>query len=167
MTHLRQLCLSAFIFLTACTVSLLPDYDQKLHQGLNDANKDAHILFSALSGGSSKAQFSKHAAQYHKVIGSFGALLTRAKTRPQPDGAQKISSKFRKLPKLGEICAEVEADQGCAIVTPRAINEIIETLSKMRDRHKTRGLPDGLLTLLVADYEISIEQALTVEAALQ
>lgn len=167
MTYLRQLCLPLFLFLSACAVSLSPDYDQELHQGLNEANKEALILFSALSGGSPKSQFDKNAPQYHKVIGSFGALLTRAKTRPEPAAAQRVASKFGKIPRLNDICAEVEEGQSCAFVTPRSIDEIIQTLSKMRDRHKERGLSQSILMLLVADYEISVEQALTVEAALQ
>ncbi|MCP5074028.1 MAG: hypothetical protein GY947_12150 [Rhodobacteraceae bacterium] len=167
MTILRSLCLPVFLLLAACSISLTPDYDPALHDGLNDANKAALTLFSALSGGSSAQQFSKHEAAYNDVIGTFGALLARAKTRPEPVLSGRLTSKFNKFPLLDGICAKVEDDQSCTTVTPRAISEIVETLSKIRDRHKSRGVSALVLEVLVGDYELSMEQALTVEAALK
>jgi len=167
MFFLRQFCLSIFFVLAACSVSLAPDYDQALHDGLNNTNQSALTLFSALSGGSSKAQFGKYEKTYNEVIGAFGALLSRANSRPEPVLSQRLSTMLNRHPKLKSICASVPEDTSCATVTPLALIEIIQTISKIRDRHRSKGILASHLLLLTNDYEISIEQALTVEAALK
>ena len=161
--------------LTACTVRLLPVYDEALYSGLDAANVKAQTLFSAVAGGSPRSAFGQNAPAYNDTIGTFAALLTRAQSRPQPSIGRRASDRLMKLGTVADLCAEIappgEGEPDClALVTPYAIAEIVEIveiLSKMRDRHKAAGL--GALTTegFVNDYNISIEQAMTVEAALQ
>lgn len=168
-----HLALAIFFFLPACTISLLPDYDEELLNGINKANLQAQTLFSALETGASTGNFTKSEDQYHKTIGQFAALLTRARTRPEPSTSQSLAKRLEQLPRIAEACAEIRQEaedtgKTCSgIVTPYALKEIVETLSRMRDAHKKFGIGPVTLAALVGDYEISIEQALTVEAALK
>jgi len=167
MHRLRSLFLPLLLWLSACTVNLAPGYDATLHGGLDAANREALSLFSALAAGSPQGHYGGIEAQYHAVIGAFGALKARAETRPEPVLGQRFAARMARFPGIAEICAGVEAGRSCAWVTPRAIAEIIETLEKMRDRHRDRGLSAGIVAALKGNYEIAIEQALTVEGALQ
>ncbi len=173
MRLLRRGLLPVLFILAACTIKLLPDYDAALYDGLNSANEATHTLFSSVSGGSTKSAFAKHGPAYDNVIGKFAALASRAETRPQPSIPKSAASRLKKIPQLTGVCSATSDQAGSSVsecftlVTPRALTEIIETLTSMRDLHKAAGL--GALTqdAFVGDYQISIEQALAVEAALQ
>ena len=167
MRLVRILFLPLVLWLSACTVSLTPDFDPALHGGLDDANKQALTLFSAVEGGSPAASFPRLEDRYHAVIGAFGALKARAETRPEPVLGQRFAARVARVPGMAGLCEGVEDGKSCAWVTPRAIGEAIETLSKMRDRHRERGLGAGVVAALKGNYEIAVEQALTVEGALK
>lgn len=174
MLHLlrhRVILLFAMLALAACTVSFLPDYNEALHKGLNDANEKAQTLFSALKTGATPQNFEKVEAQYHETIGQFSALLAQAKTRPQPNVSDALERRLKQIPIIEQHCAALSQEGGdtpcLSLVTPRALAEIVETLSAMRDAHKAKGLGAGTLEFLIGDYALSIEQALTVETALQ
>ncbi len=171
--HLRHkaILVLAMLALTACTVSLLPDYNEELHKGLNDANEKAQTLFSALETGATPQNFAKVEKQYHETIGQFSALLAQAKTRPQPNVSDTLERRLKQIPTIQKACATLSQEDGdppcLGVVTPRALSEIVETLTAMRDGHKAKGLGSGTLEFLIGDYALSIEQALTVETALQ
>ncbi len=173
MKTLTHFAFIVFFFLPSCTISLLPDYDAELHDGLNQANEQAQTLFSALRTGATPGNFSKSEPMYHKTIGQFAALLTRANTRPEPVFSQSMAERLERVPRISEACsalreeAESSGKTCSGIVTPYALREIVETLSKLRDAHKKSGIGPLTLASLIGDYEISIEQALTIEAALK
>ena len=68
----------------ACTIKLVPDYDQSILDGLGKVDDAAQLLFAAISGGSSKSDFAKEDGTYSQLIGEVNALSLQAKARPEP-----------------------------------------------------------------------------------
>ena len=166
-TIFRVVSVPLILFLTACTISLAPPGDKAFVAELNQANQQTLTLFSALEGGGARDSYSKYSKRYDEVIGAFGALETKARARPVPALGQKLITKIARRGRVAEICAAKGDDAtGCVFATPKILIEIVETLSKMRDLHKSGRLFNGIVVLAKIDYEISIKQALVLETVL-
>lgn len=147
------------VFLTACSINLAPAHDPSLVQGLSDANNDAMILFADVSTGVDEATFGERRETYNSIIGRIDALRLQASARPLPSPA--VSRTLRE--RLGDENAEM-------ILTPpteSSLAEVAETLTRMRDTDRARGLTPTLVQGFRNNYEISMDQALTYEKALQ
>lgn len=156
------------LLLSACQTQLAPPFDQSLVDDLIKADKNTLILFSAVSGGSDAGEFSKFDSSYNDLIGTFGSLQNRAKARPTPTYSKKVADQLAKFEILRDICGGAQGDPGsCVNSSPGVLKKIVENLSKMRDIHKIQGLKKDIVNLFKGNYEIAINQALTVEAALK
>lgn len=157
---------AAFIWLfvlTACTVQLVPGYDQALVEGLDKANTEALTLFAAVESGSPAAKFGDHEQTYSELIGTFEALRQRAENRQIPPLAKRIST----IRPLQNFCSSDTDPTGCVNASPASLKRVSEVLRKMRDRHRSAGLEPEVVGLLRNDYNTAIAQALTVENALK
>jgi uncharacterized protein (DUF2344 family) len=77
----------------------------------------------------------------------------------------QLAAKLAKLRVVAELCGTDDA-AACVNTSPAAMAEIVATLERMRDVHRTGGLPDELRQGFKGGYQISIHQAMTVETAL-
>lgn len=153
----------ALLLLSSCAIQLVPDYDQALLEGLNDANTEALTLFAQVESGSPAEEFSNYARDYATVIGKFGALRQRAQSRYVPPLASRLAEK--KI--VRDFCASESNPNGCLNASPESITEILSSLRTMRDLHRQRGLENGAVVAFRNRYDIQIDQALTVENALK
>ncbi len=148
---------------SGCAIQLVPDYDQALLDGLNDANTEALTLFAQVESGSTAEEYREYARNYAVLIGKFGALRQRAQSRYVPPLASRLAEK--KI--VRDFCASETNPNGCLNASPESIGEILANLRQMRDLHRQRGLEAGAVVAFRNRYDIQIDQALTVENALK
>jgi hypothetical protein len=159
----RAVVLWAFV-LAACTVQLVPSYDQALVEGLDEANTAALTLFAGLEGGSPQSEFNEYQGRYAEVIGQFDALRQRALTRQIPPLARRISS----MRAIAAFCNAADNPTSCLNASPASLQSAIDLLGQMRDRHRSAsGLAADLVPTFRDSYYAAITPALTVENALK
>lgn len=151
------------ILLSACTIQLVPSYDQALVEGLDSTNKEALTLFAAVEGGSPKSEFGEYEQKYADVIGSFDALYQRASTRQVPPLAKRLARQRI----VHDFCNSATDPASCLNVTPSSLGQVLSTLRRMRDTHKSRGLAPDIVQNFRDSYNPAIGQVLTVENALK
>jgi hypothetical protein len=159
----RLLALFAAFVLSACTVGLVPAYDADLAEGLSAAHANALVQFARVEEGSPREDYPAHAETYAVLIGAFGELRSRAATRPIPPLATRLAktSVFRR------VCPATDDPEVCLNATPESIASVLSTLRTMRTTHRTEGLEPAIVDLFKREYLTAVDQALTVEAALQ
>jgi hypothetical protein len=138
--HLARTAALWLLLLGGCAIHLAPDYDQMLVNGLLAANEQTETLFATLSSGTSMP-FPQRQPAYDAVIGRFDALRLEATARPNPPGSQAPTS--------------------------RILTTIVAKLTRLRDEDRSGSLTPVLVGLAKNSYELSFEQALTYERALQ
>ena len=149
--------------LAACTVQLAPSYDPVLANGLNEAHTEALTLFAAVEEGSPASKFSDFEMRYAGLIGRFETLRQRASMRDIPPLARRIS----RLSIVQDFCNSQSDPTSCVNASPSSMGRVLEVVRQMRNTHRSRGLAVDTVTLFRTDYSTAIEQALTVENALQ
>ena len=157
--------LAAFVCvaLSACAISLVPAYDEALTADLEDANKQALVLFAKLENGSPASKFGDFADTYSELIGAFENLKQRAETRPMPPLAKRL----QKTGIFQNFCNSKDNPMSCLNASPSSMGQVLNTLRVMRDTHRTSGLSPALMPGFKREYETAIRQALTVESALK
>lgn len=153
------------LLLAACTIQLVPSYDQALVDGLNEANSAALTLFASVESGSPKERFADYEHSYAEVIGKFDALQQRADNRQIPPLASRLS----KLKIVKDYCNSETDPNGCVNVSPASLKVVLKTLRMMRDTHRDNplGLEKDNVDLFKRQYDTAVAQALTVENALK
>ena len=159
----RKSILLCTIFLTACTIGLVPAYDQSLVQGLDEANTAALTVFAELENGKDKSAYPEYESRYAGLIGKFDALGQRASNRQVPPLAHRLA----KLKLVSDICDSASDPAACVNASPASIAQAVRQLRTLRDRHKARDLKKDDIELLRGDYETAMQQALYVENALK
>lgn len=158
----RAVLLWVFV-LAACTIQLVPGYDQALVEGLDKTNTEALTLFAAVEGGSPKTEFGNYEEKYADVIGSFDALHQRASTRQVPPLAKRLARQRI----VQDFCNSASDPASCLNVTPGSLGQVLSTLRRMRDTHKSSGLAPDIVQNFRNAYNPAIAQVLTVENALK
>jgi hypothetical protein len=148
--------------LSACTMSLVPQYQQSLVDGINAANTKALTLFASVAEGSPKSDYGKYAATYDQLIGSFNALAVSAASRPVPALAAKFLAG-----QLKTVCATATNAAACVNSTSDKLTAAAEDFVEMKHQHAYGGLTPTVLIPIKTDYDFSILQALTIENALK
>ncbi len=138
--HLGRSAVLLLLFLGGCAIHLVPDYDQMLVNGLAAANEQTETLFATLSSGTS-TPFVQRQPAYDAVIGRFDAVRIEAMARPSPPGSQAP--------------------------TPSILATIVAKMTRLRNEDRAGTLSPILVGLAKNSYELSLEQALTYERALQ
>ncbi len=151
------------IVLSACTIQLVPSYDQALVEGLDKANTEALTLFAAVETGSPKEKFSEYEQRYAALIGSFEALKQRAENRQVPPlGARLVGIRV-----VRDLCSSESNGQACLNVSPSSLERVIAVIRQIRNRHQSTGLSAENVGFLRRDYDTAIGTAITVENALR
>jgi hypothetical protein len=151
------------VLLAACTIQLVPNYDQTLVDGLDEANTTALIVFAEVEDGSPQSEFAQFGSRYAELIGKFDALQQRAANRQIPPLAARLS----KLSIVRDFCNSKSNPTECVNASPSSLARALEVLRKMRDRHSGSGLARDTVLLFRNDYNTAMGQALTVENALK
>lgn len=159
----RKAALLWVFVLAACTVQLVPGYDQTLVDGLDQAHPEALALFASVENGSPASKFSDHEERYAAVIGRFEALRQRAMNREIPPLARRIS----RLSIVQNFCNSASDPTGCVNASPASLGEVLSLIRRMRDTHRSSGLEADTVTLFRNGYNTAIAQAVTVENALR
>ncbi|QJB70006.1 hypothetical protein [Parasphingorhabdus halotolerans] len=163
-TAVRRLLLCLIpLILSGCAIQLVPDYDQALVAGLDDANVAALTLFANLEEGSPTEEFTDYKNDYARLIGKFEALRQRANARAVPPLASKLAKKNI----MPTFCRPENNPAECLNASPKSMAEIVSNLRVMRAFHKTRGLVPDAVADFRNRYDTQIDQALTVENALK
>ncbi|MEM8695555.1 MAG: hypothetical protein AAGE05_05985 [Pseudomonadota bacterium] len=154
--------LLCFVMLAGCTVQLVPAYDSVVVEKLDTLNEDTFVLLSALENGSSAEEFEDYEPRYNELIGRFDALRVRTETRHVPTLANR-------LPVISglELCRTDDNPTACLNTSPAALRDVASQLRTLRDRHRANGLESGNVALARGAIEIGLEQATTVENALE
>lgn len=146
---------------SGCAVKLAPGYDRTLVDGLAEANENTMTLFASASP-SSRETFDRRENTYNRLIGKFDALRLQAQARPIPRPFI--------LQVLGMGPDPTKAPKDLALLdapTPKILRTIVDTLTKMRDTDRAQGLSEPLIQGFKNSYEMSIDQVLTYEKALE
>lgn len=157
------LILSVAFSLTGCLTQLSPDYDGELLQGVIDSNKTAQVLFAKVEFGSPEDKFPQFENEYAEAIASFEALRLRADARPFPP----LSRRIMKLKFLSGVCAPQEDPDSCLDSTTGALKIATDRLRDLRTEHHDNGLSKAEVQGVKGQFDQAIDQALTVETALQ
>ena len=160
---LKRTVLMWLVVLSACTIQLVPSYDQALVEGLDQANKETLTLFAAVESGSPKEKFSDYEDRYATLIGTFDALRERAASRQVPPLAARLS----KMKFVQGFCNSDSNPASCVNVSPLSHAQVLKDLRQMRDTHRSSGLEPSTVVSFRNDYETAVGQALTVENALK
>jgi hypothetical protein len=143
---------------SGCAVRLAPGYDRSLVDGLAKANEDAMTLFASVSS-TTRETFGAREPTYNALIGKFDALRLQSQARPTPQPlifqVFGIGGDPKTAPKL------LDAP------TPKILQTVVDTLTRMRDTDRRQGLTDNLAQGFKSSYEISMDQVLTYEKALE
>jgi len=164
--------LLSLILLTSCTVNLFPEFDAKIIAKIEEANDQAQVLFATVERGSSASDFELLEPTYNEVLGGLSAVLLQVQARPQPEISDRLLISVGGRERIQDFCRENEElatddPRACfLLVTPFALLEARENIAEMRNAHERVGLGPVLAANFVNLFNISIEQALTVEAAL-
>lgn len=162
----RLIALVAVTLLAACAVQLAPAYDPALVEALDAANARTLTLFAELEDGAPAATYADYRDDYATVIGGFEALRLRAAKRPIPPLAKRLE----KVRFVADFCNSSRAELGegsCVNASPISIGTIVETVRALRQRHRTVGLQSGDIALARSRYDLLIDRAMVVEAALK
>lgn len=156
---LLALAVALGLFQAGCATQLVPEYDPSIVAGLNKANQEAMTLFASVQNGVSASTFSRREATYNDLIGQLDALRIATGARPQP------------VPRIGGARADPPEDvadiERFEWPTPEVLTELVRTISSMRNTDSAGGLSATLVATFKNAFEISMDQALTLERALQ
>jgi len=152
----------SIVSLCGCAVHLAPDYDKTIVDGLTSANVGLMELFASASGGTSKEAFSEREERYNKLIGLLDALRLQSSARQvhQPLLSQLFPSK-------AGTAAEPQENESPKPPSTNSIGLMVKTITKMRDTDKKQGLTNVEVAAFKGQIEISMDQALTYEKALE
>jgi hypothetical protein len=153
---------ATWLLVAGCAIRLAPNYDQTVIDGLTAANIEAMELFAATSGGVSKESFPAREDKYNSLVGALDALRLQSSTRPVPRPV--LAQVFSPGPKTNfkrEDVAMLDAP------STDSIKLMVNTFTKMRDTDKLQGLTALEVSAFKGQFEISMDQALTYEKALQ
>lgn len=153
--------LSLVLCLSACSVTLAPNYDKAIVDGLSAANVKVMEMFAATSSGTDESTFGTREAAYNELIGGLDALVIQISARPMPDG--------KVLEKVNEALAARKLDALNDGRAPSAypVEKISATLVKMRDTDKKQGVTSFEVAAFKGQVSIYLDQAITYENFLE
>lgn len=146
------------LLLTACVLRAAPAYDPSIVAGLAQANTEASQLFAAVSEGTTARTFPDRRKRYEDVIGRFEGLRVEMLSRPVPRPPIVSGA-------AGRASAAVGGD--IANPTPSYLENILTTLTRMRDVDRARGLSADNVELYKKSFVEHITEAFHVEKALE
>lgn len=153
----------ALALLSGCATAIVPQYQQSLVDGINQANTKALTLFSSISTGSPQSQYATYKPKYDEVIGTFDALRLAAKSRPVP----ALNATLAALGPLKDLCKDEADPTACVNSTAQKLQGIVDVMSELKRVHGKLGLQPSVVAFYRLDYQQSVLDALTIENALK
>lgn len=150
--------------LSGCAVKLAPEFDKAIFEGLTKANEEALTLFASVSAGASKGTYSKRQAAYDGVIGKLDAVRLQIGSRVAPESPALLAEILRRT-SLPRSASGADATLP-AVPSQGSLDRMIQTVTSMRNVDRQFGLSPMLVVGYKMRFEISMEQALTYEKAL-
>jgi hypothetical protein len=150
------------VALAGCALRLAPNYDRSIVDGLARANEEAMTLFASLVSGAPKDTFARREQIYDELIGRFDALRLQAQVRPAPQTSAPAALIFGNNPQAQQRIADA-----AAAPTADILATLIRTMTMMRETDRKQGLQPIVVQTFKREFEISMQQALTYEKALE
>ncbi len=151
--------------LSGCAVKLAPEYDKAIFDGLAKANEEAMTLFSSVASGVKKDNFSRRQASYDGVIGKLDAVRVQIGSRVAPESPALMAEILKRTAAVP--ASETSAQPALpAVPSLGSLDRLIQTMTSMRNVDSQHGLSPMLVMGYKLRFEISMEQALTYEKAL-
>jgi hypothetical protein len=154
--------LIATALLAGCALRFAPNYDRSIVDGLGRANEESMTLFASLVSGVAKDSFPKREPIYDELIGRFDALRLQAQVRPAPQVSAAVS-----LVLGNDSQSQQRIAEAAAAPTPAILATLIRTITMMRETDRKQGLQPIVVQTFKREFEISMQQALTYEKALE
>lgn len=151
--------------LNACAIKITPSYDLALIEKIEETNEMTLILFSGISSGSDKLEYSNIEKEYNNIIGRFDAIRTSAESRTLPSLGKAVVARAARSGVLPPNCSEGDGT-ACLNTTPAAAQNIIDVIGKMKLLHEKIGIASDLVEGFKLQYEANIDQVLQIEKAL-
>jgi hypothetical protein len=150
------------IAVAGCGVRLAPNFDRTMVDGLARANEDAMTLFATVSAGVRPNTFARRERSYDELIGKLDALRLQSQVRPNPQAPPGAAILFGGNPQ-----AQQRVGEAMTAPTPSILTTMMKTVTMMKDTDRKTGLVPILVVNFKREFEISMEQALTYERALE
>jgi hypothetical protein len=148
--------------LAGCALRLAPSYDRSIVDGLARANEETMTLFASLVSGVAKDTFAKREPIYDELVGRYDALRLQAQGRPAPQTSASAA-----LFLGNDAQAQQRIADATAAPTPAILASLIRTMTMMRETDRKQGLQPIVVQNFKREFEISMQQALTYEKALE
>jgi len=154
--------LAVVLAVAGCGIRLAPNFDRTVVDGLAKANEDAMTLFAVVGSGTKPNTFPRRERTYDELIGKLDALRLQAQVRPNPQSPPGAALIFS-----GNASAQQRATDAMSAPTPGIIVNMIKTVTMMRETDRRSGLLPIVVPNFKREFEISMEQAITYEKALE
>jgi hypothetical protein len=145
--------------IAGCKTQLAPDYDKAIVESVTSTSEKTMTFLARVADGTSATDFAKREQHYNELIGSFDALEIHAKARPIP--SNRATKRINKI--LGTKGKDpLSSDYPSAF----AFEKLSETLKKMKETDKEKGLTPTVVNAFRGQIEIYLDQAITYESFL-
>ncbi len=152
---------AVILFLSGCAVTLAPNYDKAIVDGLLATNIALMEHFAATAAGTEKETFVEREQRYNHLIGNLDALAIQTKARPVP--SNKVTEKINNsLSERG-----IQVTDGDEAPSATALDAISKTITKMRDTDRKQGVTAVEVAAFKGQVVIFLDQAITYENFLE
>ncbi len=155
--------LLAVVAETGCTVQFAPNFDKSILDELSSVNQAGAVFFASVERGVPKSSFSVREPAYTTLIGRMDALRILILARPAP---APLAGRFRLLSPL-QTANGADANQSLQWPSADSLATLLVTMRQMRDADAAAGLSREIVIGFKRSFDTSMDQALTVERALQ
>lgn len=148
------------LIFSSCKTLLAPEYDKAIVESIAFTSEKTMSFLEKVSEGTSKESFSERENEYNVLIGAYDALKIKAKARPIPSNVatKKINELLR-----AKGSNSISGDYPSAF----AFEKISETLKKMKETDKARGIKPTAMQAFKGMIQIFLDQAITYESFLK
>lgn len=154
------LLLVSLMSLFGCKTLLAPEYDKAIVEAVTTTSEQTMRFLAQVSYGTSASDYNSRESSYNNLIGAYDALKIKAKARPVPNNvATKKINELLKIKGNGTLSG--------AYPSAFAFEKISETLNKMKETDKEKGISPLVILAFRGQIEIFLDQAITYESFLK
>ena len=163
----RRALLASILFVSllqtvGCAIKLAPSYDKTVVDGLTSVNEELMTFFASVSSGTNASDFDQRKPTYDRLVGKLGAIKIQSAARPVP--RSQLDQIFGSARDVSVSPQELRRSEPPSVP---AIDLMIKTMEKMRDTDQLQGVSAIEVSAFKGQIEISLDQALTYEKALE
>ncbi|WP_147405071.1 MULTISPECIES: hypothetical protein [Aquimarina] len=153
--------LCSMLFITSCKTVLAPEYDKAIVESVSVTSQKTMSFVASVSNGVTQETFKNREPIYNYLIGAFDALKLQARARPVPRNV--ATKQINKLLKIKGHTTVKDEYYPSAF----AFQKIAETLTKMKDTDRSKGIKPFAVEAFKGQIEIFLDQAITYESFLK